>query len=221
MHSPFVTTLLSTPQSRISITQRSSYGVPGVQNTTPQSVRSELSAKSTLNTIEFYTKTSSFAKYGGYIALFGGFLFQLTLGSWFSFGNLTPYIASYLTASENRAHSHHLSDVELQTIYNDYLSSINIVFFVAMCFNALLSFGGGDIEVRIGPTKTLMISAVLLSFGFGLTYFGLIYHSFALICCTFGVLFGCGVGTGYCVQPIVCMRWFPEKVYCIFTLLGD
>merc|ERR550532_3991201 len=56
-----------------------------------------------------------------------------------------------------------------------------------------------------------MISALLLSFGFGLTYFGLIYDSFGLICVTFGVLFGCGVGTGYCVQPIVCMRWFPEK----------
>ena len=145
------------------------------------------------------------------MALFGGFLFQLTLGSWFCFGNLIPYVASYMTHNVN-AENGPLSDDELAHLYTGFISNGNIVFFIAMILNALCCIFGGNLELQLGPTKTLMITGSLICGGFALTYFGLLWKSWTIIYITFGVIYGAGVGLGYPVQPIVCMRWFPEKV---------
>ena len=146
------------------------------------------------------------------MALFGGFLFQLTLGSWFCVGNLIPYVASYMTHNANAEHDFTLSDSELADLYTGFISNGNITFFIAMTLNAFCCIFGGTLELQLGPTKTLMITGFLICAGFGLTYFGLLWNSWTVIYITFGVIYGAGVGLGYPVQPIVCMRWFPEKV---------
>ena len=40
-------------------------------------------------------------KYQGWMTLFGGFLIHVTLGSYYTFGNLTPYLTSYMRAYDN------------------------------------------------------------------------------------------------------------------------
>jgi len=210
MHSPYVGSLLATPQSRISVNRKLSFQSLGGFNAGPDSPGMK-SVASTTNTIEFYRTTSTFGKYGGWMALIGGFLFQLTLGAWFCFGNLIPYIASYMAYHMNKDQHFTLSDDELHELYMSYCTNGNIVFFIAMAFNGLCCIFGGNLELNLGPTKTLIITGLLISSGFGLTYFGLIWKSFSVIYITFGVVFGAGVGLGYPVQPIVCMRWFPEK----------
>jgi len=210
MHSPHVGSLLATPQSRLSIASRkiSFEKLGGFNINTPQSAAS---VASTSNTIEHYRTTTKFGRYGGYMALFGGFLFQLTLGAWFCFGNLIPYVASYMAFNRNAAAGFALSDDDLEAAYNEFLFNGTIVFFIAMVLNGLCCIFGGSLELQLGPTKTLVITGLLTSFGFGATYFGLVWDSMAVIYLTFGVTFGAGVGLGYPVQPIVCMRWFPEK----------
>jgi len=209
MHSPYVGSFLGTPQSQI-VNRKISFQSLGGLNAGPDSPGMK-SVASTTNTIEFYRSTSTFGKYGGYMALIGGFLFQLTLGAWFCFGNLIPYIASYMTYHMNRDQSFTLSDDDLAELYTQFITDGNIVFFIAMAFNGLCCIFGGTLELNLGPTKTLIITGLLISAGFGFTYFGLIWKSFSVIYITFGVVFGAGVGLGYPVQPIVCMRWFPEK----------
>ena len=40
-------------------------------------------------------------KYQGWMTLFGGFLIHMSLGSYYTFGNLTPYLTSYMRAYDN------------------------------------------------------------------------------------------------------------------------
>ena len=89
--------------------------------------------------------------------------------------------------------------------------NINWVLFVIMVFFSSFIIFGGNLEVYMGPTKTLIIASLLVTLGSGLTYFSLIYNSLLLLMITYGVIFGCGVGIGYPVLVIVCMRWFPLK----------
>eukprot|EP01083_Nonionella_stella_P104297 298719_1 len=206
MQSPQLATLLQTPQYYIQIRERHTIS----PHTSHHSIQSPPSRTSTVNTIERYAQTSLWGKYGGYIAFFGGFLIQLTLGSIFTFGNLTPYMASYMTYNQNLSQEHPLSDTELEDTYNHYVSSANIILFIAITTDALCTVFGGDIEIYIGPTKTLFLASLCITLGFGLTCLGLIYNSIICIGITFAI-FGCGVGIGYPIHPIVCMRWFPMR----------
>eukprot|EP01084_Bolivina_argentea_P124302 220266_1 len=146
-----------------------------------------------------------------YIVFFGGFPIQLTLGSLFSFGNLVPYFASYMTYNEHISNNEQLTDLELENIYNSHISLLNGLFFVTMFFHTILIIFGGKLELKIGPTNTLIIASICITSGFGLVYFGLIFNSMIIITITFGIIFGSGVGIGYSIHSIVCMRWFNRK----------
>ena len=41
-------------------------------------------------------------KYQGWMTLLGGFLVHMSLGSYYTFGNLTPYLTSYMRAYDNK-----------------------------------------------------------------------------------------------------------------------
>jgi len=166
-------------------------------------------ASSIESSLDEFVPETKFEKFGGYIALFGGFLTQLVFGSLFCFGNLSPYIASYLTHNDYMASES--TEFDLATVYDRYLSQTNIVLFIIMtCFCTSIIFGG-KLELMFGPTRTYMLSTVMVTAGFGLTSLALKANSIPLIVVTYGLLFGCGVGIGYPVLAIVCMRWFPKK----------
>jgi len=143
--------------------------------------------------------------------LIGGSLLHLTLGSIFCYGNLSPYIASYLTYATMTASSQSRDEFDIAGTYQNFIDLANWVLFIIITCMSLFIIFGGNVEVKIGPTRTLIIASFLVTIGFGATYFSLLANSMWLIVITYGIIFGSGVGIGYPVLVIVCMRWFPKQ----------
>ena len=178
------------------------------------------SGSSVVSSVDTSKPDTRFGKIGGYFALFGGALLQFTLGSIFCFGNLSPYIASYFTHNDYMNITKYKQDTfDIESTYNNYVSQINWVLFVALAIEVVFILFGGNIEIIIGPPKTLIMSSILMTLGFGLTYFALINHSFLLLMVTYGIIFGIGTGIGYPVSVVVLMKWFPKRkgVVCGFN----
>ena len=177
------------------------------------------SVSSIVSSVDTFKPDTRFGKIGGYFALIGGALLQFTLGSLFCFGNLTPYIASYFTHNDYmNIPSSDRDTFDIASTYNKYISQANWVLFAMITIETGFIIFGGNIEIKIGPAKTLIMSSILVTLGFGLTYFSLIYNSFALLVITYGLIFGIGVGIGYPVLAIVCMKWFPKRKGIVLTL---
>ena len=205
MMSPAVASIISTPASTLHIHKR----IKDAQHHDMSPAIASSISSITLSIDDFKPETK-FGKFGGFIALIGGCLLQLTLGSLFCYGNLVPYIASYLTYNDY-IQSSDQDTFDLTTSYNNNVSQTNLVLFIIIFCMSIFVIFGGNVEVKIGPTKTIIIASLSVTLGFGLTYFSLIYNSIWLIIITYGIIFGCGVGIGYPVLFIVCMRWFPAK----------
>eukprot|EP01084_Bolivina_argentea_P238554 400768_1 len=140
---------------------------------------------------------------GGYLA-FIGLLFQITLGLLWTYGNVLPYIASYI--------AYHSTNKETvtSTDYNHYTSIVNYSFFLlftSLTFGAII---GGKVEIYFGPTISMLISSTFVSIGFGATSIALWWNNVYLVLFTYGVLFGTGIGLGYPILVIIAMRWFPN-----------
>ncbi|XP_012940980.1 uncharacterized protein LOC106012469, partial [Aplysia californica] len=118
----------------------------------------------------------------GLSVLFGGVLVHLSFGTLYTFGNLNPYLTSYMRW--------HGSDPDLQYIDCAW------VFATATMGQASTMFMGGILERRLGPRITCLLGGWFMSLGVVLTYFS-VQHSFALTVLTYGVMFGVGIGFGY------------------------
>ncbi|KAK7475268.1 hypothetical protein BaRGS_00033499 [Batillaria attramentaria] len=117
---------------------------------------------------------------------------HLTLGTIFTFGNLNPYITSYIRK--------HATPSDL-----DYSTSVWINSLAAM-FQGVSMYFGGVVERRLNnPRITVLMGAWFQSFGIFLTYFT-VQHSFALTMLTYGVMFGLGIGFAYAIPLGVAMR---------------
>ena len=121
-----------------------------------------------------------------------------------SYGNVIPYIASY-TAYQASAASNHAVDA---ATYHHFYSVTNWSFFLlfsALTVGVLL---GGKLELYFGPKIAICISALFASLGFGGTAVAMKWLNVYAVQLTYGVLFGFGVGLGWPVLAIVCMRWY-------------
>ncbi|XP_041369549.1 uncharacterized protein LOC121383508 [Gigantopelta aegis] len=135
-------------------------------------------------------------RFRGCLVIFGGVLVHLSLGTVYTFGNMTPYVTSYI-----REYS---SPADLT-----YATSIWI-FAMSGMGQGLSMFLGGLLCQKIGPRLTTLLGSLFMSLGVLLTYFT-IKLSFAVVVITYGLMFGFGVGIAYAI-PIACaMRWMPEK----------
>ncbi|XP_059159550.1 oxalate:formate antiporter-like [Physella acuta] len=135
-------------------------------------------------------------RWKGILVVFGGILIHLSLGTLYTFGNLNPYLTSYMRAKGTSAS---LTYTECSWI------------FALACMGQGASMAlGGLIEKRIGPKLTALLGGWCMSLGVFLTYFA-VKQSFALTIFTYGAVFGFGIGIVYAI-PLACsMRWFPEK----------
>ncbi|KAH9498550.1 hypothetical protein Btru_007039 [Bulinus truncatus] len=132
----------------------------------------------------------------GLLVVVGGMLIHLSLGTLYTFGNLNPYITSFMRS---------------------YGSASSLTYTECTWVFALAAMGqgasmalGGLIEKRIGPKLTALLGGWCMSLGVMLTYFA-IKQSFALTIITYGAVFGFGIGIVYAI-PLACsMRWFPER----------
>ena len=131
----------------------------------------------------------------GILTLCGGVLIHLTLGTLYTFGNMSPYITSYLR--------YKTSETSLE------YSTAMWIFSVQVMGHGLLMPFSGLIHNKIGSRWTTLTGATILSLGIFLTYFT-IQKSFAAVVFTYGLLFGAAIGISYSV-PISCaMMWFPS-----------
>ncbi|XP_064609243.1 uncharacterized MFS-type transporter YhjX-like [Liolophura sinensis] len=131
----------------------------------------------------------------GALVVIGGILIHLTFGSTYTFGNMTPYITSYMRVNG-------VSDVS-------YAVSTWIISAEATG-EGLAMFLGGLLERRFGPRVATFIGCFIFSAGVSIAYFT-INASFGAILVTYGLMSGLGKGFGYAVPLACAMRWFPDR----------
>lgn len=131
----------------------------------------------------------------GWIVVFAGVFLHFTLGSLYSFGNLSLYLTSYIRA--------HIDDTYR---YSD----ASWIFAAAMAGQGSLMFFGGKIEQKIGPRWTIILGGAIMSAGVALTG-KTCKISAGFIIVTYGLLFGIGVGLCYSAPLTCAMRWLPER----------
>ncbi|XP_062609010.1 oxalate:formate antiporter-like [Saccostrea cucullata] len=135
-------------------------------------------------------------RWRGYSVVLGGVLIHLTLGTIYTFGNMTPYMTSYMKK--------HKVDETL-----NYAESTWIMSLAAMGQGASM-FLGGMLYKALGPKLSTLIGGWLASAGVALTYFT-IKSSFYWTLFTYGFMFGIGVGLAYATPMGCAMKWLPHK----------
>lgn len=125
----------------------------------------------------------------------GGFLVHLSLGTLYTFGNIAPYVVSYI---RNESHPADLRQ-----------GTTTWIFAFALMGQGGSMFLGGWMVRKIGPRWTTLIGGWIMSLGVGLTYFT-IKVSFWLVLLTYGLLFGVGVGIAYIGPLSSAMKWLPK-----------
>ncbi|XP_055869168.1 uncharacterized MFS-type transporter YhjX-like [Biomphalaria glabrata] len=135
-------------------------------------------------------------RWRGMLVVAGGILIHLSLGTVYTFGNLNPYITSYM---RNYGSASSLTYTECSWVFA----------LGAMGQGASMAVGG-VIERKIGPKLTALLGGWCMSLGVMLTYFA-VKQSFALTIITYGAVFGFGIGIAYAIPLACCMRWFPER----------
>mmetsp|Transcript_2247 Transcript_2247/g.3874 ORF Transcript_2247/g.3874 Transcript_2247/m.3874 type:complete len:527 (-) Transcript_2247:349-1929(-) len=122
------------------------------------------------------------------LALFGGAMLHLVVGIKILWGNISPYVTSYL-----RQYSPELTAHKTLHVYT-----------VTFLGQALTMYHGGQLEKKIGPRYTALFGVVLISGG---TFFASYCTSLeAMIACQ-GVV-GLGIGTAYSSPIICCFKHF-------------
>ncbi len=84
-------------------------------------------------------------------------------------------------------------------------------FCLAICFLGLSAAVGGILMPKVGPRKMAMIGGLLFGLGYITASFALKAQSPALLFLTYGVIGGCGLGTGYVTPVSTVAKWFPDK----------
>ena len=155
------------------------------------------------------------ASWQGYLMVLGGLLWMISVGTFYLFGNATPYIASYLTYYYHQINASKSSLSQQEQTYASYTTQLNYLYLAFIGTMTISIAVGSNIEVHLGPRKTMILSAILF-LGYGLCYFSLslsaIYPEYGLIflIITYGIPYACGCGIGYGIPLVVVMRWFPN-----------
>ncbi|XP_067653254.1 monocarboxylate transporter 9-like [Haliotis asinina] len=132
----------------------------------------------------------------GILSVLGGFLVHLTLSTVYVFGNMNPYVTSYLRGlNENSTVGY------TQTIWISTAQAISM----SASMPAL-----GLLEQRIHPKYCALIGSWIFSLGMALTYWT-VRHSLGLTILTYGVIHGAGKGMAYPAAVKCGLEWFPKR----------
>ncbi|XP_070558352.1 apicoplast pyruvate carrier 1-like isoform X2 [Ptychodera flava] len=141
-------------------------------------------------------------KWRGMVAVVGGILIHLTLGT--TFGNLSPYLVSYIRERSKP------SDLTYEMA--------TWIFATANIMQGSFMYFGGLLGKKLGTRVTVLIGSSIQSAGVLLTYFSL-RHSFYLVIITYGVMYGLGVALAYGAAITCGLRWFPKHKGVITGLI--
>ncbi|RNA25052.1 oxalate:formate antiporter-like isoform X1 [Brachionus plicatilis] len=136
-------------------------------------------------------------KYKKWSTLIGGFLIHLSLGSYYTFGNISPYLTSYLREYEGL-------DVRYsQATY--ILNSFGIFFSLSSIISGFINS-----KLNVNIRYNILIGCLIMNFGIGITFLT-IKKSLALVLASYGVIYGIGAGCAYLGPLSMAMKWFPGK----------
>ncbi|XP_065840960.1 L-lactate transporter-like [Oscarella lobularis] len=135
------------------------------------------------------------SRLAGVVVVVAGICIHITLGTFYTFGNMSPYMVSYLRKYSSK------TDVTSQTLI--WVSALT-----GAGQGAAMYFGG-QIEKKIGPRLTVLLGGFIMSSGVALSYFAI--SNFWLILFTYGLLNGLGVGIAYPIPMAAAMTWWPKK----------
>ena len=125
----------------------------------------------------------------------GGFLIQLTLGSFYSFGNMMTYLTSYMR-------QHGSPDLT----YGDFI----VVQSVWGMTQGIIMPLSGYISRLTGPRPAMLLGCAIFSVGAASTYFtldcGLVW-----VATTYGFISALGQGIALIPTMTIGMRWFPDN----------
>jgi MFS family permease len=91
------------------------------------------------------------------------------------------------------------------------LTSIAVIFGVAIVFLGLAAAVFGTWLERVGPRKAMFAAACCFCGGFLVAALGVKLHVFALVVLGYGVLGGIGLGIGYISPVKTLITWFPDR----------
>ena len=91
------------------------------------------------------------------------------------------------------------------------LTSIAVIFGVAIVFLGLAAAVFGTWLERVGPRKAMFAAACCFCGGFFVAALGVKLHVFSLLVLGYGVLGGIGLGIGYISPVKTLITWFPDR----------
>uniref|UniRef100_A0A0X3PI08 Major facilitator superfamily (MFS) profile domain-containing protein n=1 Tax=Schistocephalus solidus TaxID=70667 RepID=A0A0X3PI08_SCHSO len=135
----------------------------------------------------------------GILSVVGGFLYHLSLGYYYTVGNMNSYVISYMQITPSQS---------------AWFSSVIIA------FQALSLPIGGIIAKKIGFRLVLILGIILSSGGILLTRLTVDYGLGAYVF-TYCILFGLGMGLPYSVIFQVASSWFPDKRATVVGIIAS
>lgn len=127
--------------------------------------------------------------------LIAGFFIHFTLGFGPTFGNLLPYLVSFVRNESSPAN--------LKYTQATYVYSCQLVGW------GLSTIIGGLLERRIGPRLSTLIGGFIMSLGILSSYVAIKFNYWILLA-SFGLMFGVGGGISF-ICPVACaVKWFPK-----------
>lgn len=127
------------------------------------------------------------AEAGRWLFVVLGLIIQLCLGAVYAWGTFKKPIMNYYSLNATEG-------------------ALPFIIFLAV-FAIVMPFGGRWIQ-KYGPRRIGIIGGILVGLGWFLAGFS---TNLALLCLTYGVIAGAGVGLAYSAPIQVSTRWFPDR----------
>ncbi|VDM43796.1 unnamed protein product [Toxocara canis] len=129
------------------------------------------------------------------IVITGAVLIHLSLGTYHTFGNMLPYMASFMRNYTD-------SRITLEQLV--WIPTFQGCFPFAMII-------GGYLNFRLGPRMAAFLGCALMVSGVMLSYWT-IRKSLLMFLLTYGCMFGAGQGIAYVIAVTCAINWAPEHV---------
>ena len=132
----------------------------------------------------------------GLAAVLGGFLLQFTMGSFYSFGNISTYMTSYM---RQHSESPDVTNTEFVVVQSTW----------GMTQGVVMPLSGFLINV-IGQKASMVAGSLIFSSGCALTYFT-INGQLWMVAATFGFVSAFGQNIALIPTLTTGMKWFPHR----------
>ena len=132
----------------------------------------------------------------GIAAVFGGFLLQFTMGSFYSFGNISTYMTSYM---RQYSESPDVTNTGFVVVQSTWGATQGVV----------MPLSGFLVNV-IGQKASMVAGSIIFSSGCALTYFT-INGKLWMVATTFGFVSAIGQNIALIPTLTTGMKWFPHR----------